>query len=87
MGATTALTLHTKSHVITTMTEQMNRVDRIREAHPELSDEQARGMLIRQYMQLSVEGDELQHELDVFTEAVELADITTIGLMLEVAGL
>jgi hypothetical protein len=69
------------------MTEQMNRVDRIREAHPELSDEQARGMLIRQYMQLSVEGDELQHELDVFTEAVELADITTIGLMLEVAGL
>ena len=69
------------------MTEQMNRVDRIREAHPELSDEQARGMLIRQYMQLSVEGDELQHELDVFTEAVALADITTIGLMLEVAGL
>jgi hypothetical protein len=69
------------------MTEQMNRVDRIREAHPELSDEQARGMLIRQYMQLSVEGNELQHELDVFTEAVELADITTIGLMLEVAGL
>ena len=64
-----------------------DRIARLRNAHPELSVEQARGLLVAQYKTAEDYEGDIETIMDQFTVAMTQVDTVTLGRMLNYINL
>ena len=63
-----------------------DRVTKLRNSHPELTDTQARGLLCKYYLMVTeniTDNNAIQVLMDEFTATVSCSNIRTVGQMLE----